>query len=35
MSKVIGDDDIIDDIVKSECKSIFWTAVTQTNSVDI
>ena len=35
MSKEIGNDDIIDDIVKSKCKSTFWTAVTQTNSVDI
>ena len=28
MFKEIGDDDVIDDIIKSKSRSIFWTAVT-------
>ena len=28
MSKEIGDDDVIDDIIKSKSRSTFWTAVT-------
>ena len=28
MSKVIGDEDVIDDIIKSKSRSTFWTAVT-------
>ena len=28
MSKEIGDNDVIDDIIKSKSRSTFWTAVT-------
>ena len=28
MFKEIGDDHVIDDIIKSKCRSVFWTAVT-------